>query len=372
MHGGCDAVRRVHDGRALGHFGLLVDEYGAPCLEIAHDVDVVNDLLADVDGGAVVIEGLLDRLDGALDPRAVAARRCQEDSFDHTDRVSVRRFAGVARRSDAGGIARAGALSVASVSRALLLRAGTVRSHDREPVGSVSMIDRVALFVTCLADTLFPNAGKATVTVLERLGIEVVFPPDQTCCGQMHGNSGYPAEATALARRFVDVFDGFDAIVTPSGSCAAQVREHFGDLLGGDDRGVPGRTWELSQFLTGVLGLEDVGSTFAGTVAYHPTCHSLRLLRVGDAPLRLLRAVPGVELHELPDAEECCGFGGTFAVKNADVSTAMLDEKIAAITASGAENVCACDSSCLMHIGGGLRRRGVPVRPIHLAEILAS
>ena len=234
------------------------------------------------------------------------------------------------------------------------------------------MIDRVALFVTCLADTLFPDVGKATVTVLERLGIEVVFPVEQTCCGQMHGNSGYPGEAAGLARRFVDVFDGFDAVVTPSGSCAAQVREHFGGLLGGDDRGVPMRTWELSQFLTGVLGLEDVGSTFEGTVAYHPTCHSLRLLRVGDAPIRLLRAAPGVELRELPDAEECCGFGGTFAVKNADVSTAMLDEKIEAITASGADNVCACDSSCLMHIGGGLRRRGVAVRPVHLAEILAS
>ena len=233
------------------------------------------------------------------------------------------------------------------------------------------MIARVALFVTCLADTLFPEVGKATVTVLERLGIEVVFPLEQTCCGQMHGNSGYPGEATALARRFVEVFDGFDAVVTPSGSCAAQVREHVGGLLGGDDRGVPARTWELSQFLTGVLDLEDVGSTFEGTVAYHPTCHSLRLLRVGDAPLRLLQAVPGIELVELPDAEECCGFGGTFAVKNADVSTAMLDEKIAAITASGAENICACDSSCLMHIGGGLRRRGLPVRPVHLAEILA-
>lgn len=233
------------------------------------------------------------------------------------------------------------------------------------------MIERVALFVTCLADTLVPEVGKATVAVLERQGIEVVFPAEQTCCGQMHGNSGYPDEATALARRFVDVFDGFDAIVTPSGSCAAQVREHFGGLLDGDDRGVPARTWELSQFLTGVLGIEDVGSTFEGTVAYHPTCHSLRLLRVGDAPLRLLQAIPGVEVLELPDAEECCGFGGTFAVKNADVSAAMLDEKIAAIEASGAENVCACDSSCLMHIGGGLRRRGIAVRPVHLAEILA-
>jgi L-lactate dehydrogenase complex protein LldE len=234
------------------------------------------------------------------------------------------------------------------------------------------MIDRVALFVTCLADTLFPEVGKATVTVLERLGIEVAFPAEQTCCGQMHGNSGYSAEAERLARRFVEIFAPYDAVVTPSGSCAAQVREHVPGLLGGNDSGVPARTWELSQFLSGVLGVEDVGSRFEGTVAYHPTCHSLRLLRVGDAPLRLLRAAPGVELVDLPDAEECCGFGGTFAVKNADVSTAMLDEKLAAIAASGAESVCACDSSCLMQIGGGLRRNGSSVRPVHLAEILAS
>jgi L-lactate dehydrogenase complex protein LldE len=234
------------------------------------------------------------------------------------------------------------------------------------------MSTRVALFVTCLADTLFPGVGRATVTVLERLGLEVVFPAEQTCCGQMHGNSGYPAEATALARRFVEVFEPYEAIVTPSGSCAAQVREHFPGLLGGDDRGVPGRTWELSQFLTGVLGVDDVGSAYEGSVAYHPTCHSLRLLGVGDAPVRLLRAAPGVELVDLPAAEECCGFGGTFAVKNADVSAAMLDEKLAAIAASGAEAVCACDSSCLMHIGGGLHRRGSSVRPVHLAEILAS
>ncbi len=235
------------------------------------------------------------------------------------------------------------------------------------------MIDRVALFVTCLADTLYPEVGKATVTVLERLGIEVVFPVEQTCCGQMHGNSGYPGEAELLARRFVEVFAPYDAVVTPSGSCAAQVREHYPGLLGGgDDGGVAARTWELSQFLTGVLGVEDVGSTFEGTVAYHPTCHSLRLLRIGDAPQRLLRAVPGLELVDLPQAEECCGFGGTFAVKNADVSAAMLDEKLAAIVASGADGICACDSSCLMHIGGGLRRRGLAVRPLHLAEILAS
>jgi len=234
------------------------------------------------------------------------------------------------------------------------------------------MTERVALFVTCLADTLYPEVGKATVTVLERLGVEVAFPLEQTCCGQLHGNSGYPAEAAGLARRFVEVFEPYDAVVTPSGSCAAQVREHVPALLGGDDHGVPARTWELSQFLTGVLGVDDVGSRYAGSVAYHPTCHSLRLLGVGDAPLRLLRGVRGLELVDLPDAEECCGFGGTFAVKNADVSAAMLDEKLAAIAASGAEAVCACDSSCLMHIEGGLHRRGSAVRTVHLAEILAS
>jgi L-lactate dehydrogenase complex protein LldE len=234
------------------------------------------------------------------------------------------------------------------------------------------MIDRVGLFVTCLADTLYPEVGQATVTVLERLGLEVIFPLEQTCCGQMHLNSGYPDEARALAERFVEIFESFDAVVSPSGSCVALVREHYAGLLEGADRGVPGRTWELSQLLVDVLGVEDVGSGFEGTVTYHPTCHSLRLLRVGDAPLRLLRAVPGVELVELPDAEECCGFGGTFAVKNADVSGAMLDEKLSSVLATGAEVVCACDASCLMHIGGGLHRRGAAVRPLHLAEILAS
>jgi len=234
------------------------------------------------------------------------------------------------------------------------------------------MIDRVGLFVTCLADTVYPEVGQATVTVLERLGLEVIFPLEQTCCGQMHLNSGYPDEARALAERFVEIFEPFDAVVSPSGSCVALVREHYAGLLEGADRGVPGRTWELSQLLVDVLGVEDVGSGFEGTVTYHPTCHSLRLLRVGDAPLRLLRAVPGVELVELPDAEECCGFGGTFAVKNADVSGAMLDEKLSSVLATGAEVVCACDASCLMHIGGGLHRRGAAVRPLHLAEILAS
>jgi L-lactate dehydrogenase complex protein LldE len=224
---------------------------------------------------------------------------------------------------------------------------------------------RVALFVTCLADTLFPDVGKATVRLLERLGVDVAFPRAQTCCGQLHSNAGYAAEARVLEQRFARVFSPFDAVVTPSASCAGHVRTQV-------DPSVASRTWELSQFLVERLGVEDAGSTFAGRVTYHPTCHSLRVLRLGDPPLRLLSAVAGLELVPLPGAEECCGFGGTFAVKNADVSTAMLDEKLASVAATGAEAVCACDASCLMHIGGGLRRRGAATRALHLAEILAT
>ena len=182
------------------------------------------------------------------------------------------------------------------------------------------------LFITCLADTLSPDIGRATVRVLERAGVELEFPRDQTCCGQMHFNAGHLDEARTLARRFVEVFDGYEAIVTPSGSCAAHVRTHIPKLVP-DDHGVPGRTRELSEFLV-ERGTVDLGSSFRGSLVYHPTCHSLRLLRVGDRPLSLLRAVAGVEVVELLDAEECCGFGGTFAVKNADVSSAMLDAKL--------------------------------------------
>jgi L-lactate dehydrogenase complex protein LldE len=228
-----------------------------------------------------------------------------------------------------------------------------------------------ALFITCLADTLAPHVGRATVEVLERAGVEPVFPRDQTCCGQMHFNSGDLGAAQVLARRFARVFDGYDAVVSPSGSCVAHVRAHLPGLAGAD-RDVPKRTWELSQFLVDRWGLIDVGSGFRGTVTYHPTCHSLRLLRLGDRPLSLLEAVPGVEVVELPEADECCGFGGTFAVKNPDVSAALLDAKLEHVLATGAEVVCACDPSCLLHIGGGLRRRGSGVRALHLAEVLAA
>jgi L-lactate dehydrogenase complex protein LldE len=230
---------------------------------------------------------------------------------------------------------------------------------------------RVALFVTCLADTLYPQVGRATVEVLERLGVEVVFPREQTCCGQLHHNAGYAAEARALAERYGRVFDGFDLVVTPSGSCAGHVRAHVPEHAP-QAAAAAAATYELSQLLVERLDVVDVGSRWTGSLTYHPTCHSLRVLGVGDAPERLLRAVPDLELRDLPAATECCGFGGTFAVKNAAVSSAMLDEKLQHVLATGAEAVCACDSSCLMQIGGGLERRGSGVRAVHLAEVLAS
>ena len=239
---------------------------------------------------------------------------------------------------------------------------------------------KVALFVTCLADGLFPEVGRATVTVLERLGHEVVFPAAQTCCGQMHTNTGYGRKAVPLVRHHVETFEEYDAVVAPSGSCVGAVRHQHAMLArkAGDEdlaaraEAVASHTWELSEFLVDVLGVEDVGAHYPHRVTYHPTCHSLRMLRVQDKPLRLLRAVRGLDLVELPDADQCCGFGGTFAVKNADTSTAMLADKMKNVMSTRAEAVTAGDASCLMHIGGGLSRLRVGTRTVHLAEILAS
>lgn len=238
---------------------------------------------------------------------------------------------------------------------------------------------RIGLFVTCLTDTLFPDTGKAVVTVLERLGHQVDFPPGQTCCGQMHFNTGYRREAVPMARGFAAAFGGYQAVVTPSASCASMVREYFPALAAeARDPGlaravaeVAPRTHEFSVFLADVLGVTDVGGYFPHRVTYHPSCHSLRMLRVEDAPLRLLRAVRGLDLADLPDAEACCGFGGTFAVKNPDVSVAICADKVAAVRRSGAEVLCAADNSCLMHIGGALARQRSGVAVMHLAEILA-
>lgn len=237
---------------------------------------------------------------------------------------------------------------------------------------------RISLFVTCLTDTLAPETGKAVVRVLERLGHEVEFRREQTCCGQMHLNTGYRDEARELARRFVRVFADAELVVAPSASCVGTVREFYPRLAEGDaafEREVAAlvpRVLELSELLVGRLGLDDVGATFPQRVTYHPTCHSLRMLRVGDAPLRLLRAVRGLELVDLPDGSECCGFGGTFAVKNADTSVAILADKVRSILDTGAEVCAAADNSCLLHIGGSLSRSGSSVRTAHLAEILAA
>ena len=239
---------------------------------------------------------------------------------------------------------------------------------------------RAALFITCFNDTLFPGVGRSTVEVLERLGVTVDFPERQTCCGQMHYNTGYQLEAVPLARRFVAVFADAEAIVCPSASCAGMVRESYprlADLAG--DQGlareaaqIAGRVHELTEYLVDVVGVENVGASFPHRVTYHPTCHSLRALHVGDRPLRLLRAVRGIELVDLPEAAECCGFGGTFAVKNADTSMAMLSDKLRHVLDTRAEVCTAADASCLMHIGGALRRQRAGTRTMHLAEILAA
>lgn len=239
---------------------------------------------------------------------------------------------------------------------------------------------KVALFATCFNDIMWPETPKSVVRLLRRLGCAVDFPMAQTCCGQMFTNTGYAAEAVPAVRTFVEAFAGYDAIVAPSGSCVGSVRHQHRDVVA--RAGDPGlraavdalapRVHELSEFLVDVLGVIDVGAYFPHRVTYHPTCHSLRMLRVGDRPLQLLRAVRGLDLIELPGADQCCGFGGTFAMKNADTSVAMGSDKVRHVRNAGAEVLVASDNSCLAHIGGMLSRQRSGMRVLHLAEILAS
>jgi L-lactate dehydrogenase complex protein LldE len=239
---------------------------------------------------------------------------------------------------------------------------------------------RVALMVTCVNDALYPGTGRAVVEVLTRLGVDVDFPEAQTCCGQPMVNSGYAEEAVPVVRAFVAAFAGYDAVVAPSGSCVGSVRHQH--RLVAQRAGDPSLTdavsdlgpkvYELSEFLVDVLGVTDVGASFPHRVTYHPTCHSLRLLNVGDRPRRLLEAVRGLTLVDLPGAEECCGFGGTFAIKNADVSVAMGSDKVDQVLETGADVLVAGDNSCLTHLGGLLSRRRSGVRVMHLAEVLAA
>jgi L-lactate dehydrogenase complex protein LldE len=239
---------------------------------------------------------------------------------------------------------------------------------------------RVSLFITCYNDTLFPQTGKAVVRVLERLGHQVEFLPAQSCCGQMHWNTGYLREAIPLIRHFAEVFRDAEAICIPSSSCVAMIRDHyvkaaleFGDgrLLAEVESVIP-RVFEFSEFLVQKLGVEDVGATYPHRVTYHASCHSLRSLHLGEIPFRLLRQVRGLELMDLEDLDRCCGFGGTFSIKNADVSSAMLSEKLLSVLNTGAEVCTAVDNSCLMHLQGSLHRQRAFTRTAHLAEILAS
>lgn len=239
---------------------------------------------------------------------------------------------------------------------------------------------RVALFIACFNDVMYPQTGRAMVSLLRRLGHEVVFPEAQTCCGQMHFNTGYQDQCIPLAERFCSTFDEYDVVLAASGSCASMIKDYYPTVaeragsaqLARRVASVSTRLYELSELLVDVLGVTDTGSYFPHRVTYHPTCHTLRMLKIGERPLTLLRNVEGLELVDLPDAEECCGFGGTFALKNADTSVAMGTDKVANALGTHAEVLTAADNSCLMHIGGILSRSRAGMLPLHYAEILAS
>jgi L-lactate dehydrogenase complex protein LldE len=239
---------------------------------------------------------------------------------------------------------------------------------------------RASLFITCYNDTLFPETGRAVVRLLERLGVALEFHPKQTCCGQMHANTGFRAEAFAQAKRFVSLYRETETVVIPSSSCVAMIRDQYPGLFEelGDERlrrdlaALLPRIFELSEFLIDRLGVEDVGAYFPHRVTYHASCHGVRSLHIGDRPLRLLNKVRGLELIPLENVDRCCGFGGTFSIKNAEVSSAMLATKLQDVIATRAEYCTALDNSCLMHLGGAMHRQYAAMRTIHLAQILAA
>lgn len=239
---------------------------------------------------------------------------------------------------------------------------------------------QVSLFITCYNDTLFPETGRAVVRLLENLGVTINFNPAQTCCGQMHANTGFRAEAFSQAKRFIRLYADSETVVIPSTSCVAMIRDQYPGLvqeLGNEslrkdfDALLP-RVFELSEFLIDKLGVDDVGAYFPHCVTYHASCHGLRGLHVGDRPFRLLKKVRGLELVPLENLDRCCGFGGTFSIKNAEVSSAMLTSKVRDLLTTRAEFCTALDNSCLMHLGGALHRDFAPMRTVHLAQILAS
>jgi L-lactate dehydrogenase complex protein LldE len=258
-------------------------------------------------------------------------------------------------------------------------KAGNLQPSLDERMGLDSVM-RVSLFITCYNDTLYPETGRAVVSLLERLGVELDFHPQQTCCGQMHANTGFRGEAYSQAKRFVRLYRDAETVVIPSSSCVAMIRDQYPVLF--DELGnetlrnqfaalVP-RVYELSEFLIDRLRVEDVGAYFPHRVAYHASCHGVRALHLGDRPYRLLAKVRGLDLAPLANVDRCCGFGGTFSIKNAEVSSAMLAVKLQDVVATGAEYCTALDNSCLMHLGGAMHRQYAGMKTIHLAQILAS
>jgi L-lactate dehydrogenase complex protein LldE len=239
---------------------------------------------------------------------------------------------------------------------------------------------RASLFITCYNDTLFPETGRAVVALLERLGVELDFHSDQTCCGQMHANTGFRSEAFSQAKRFVELYRDAETVLIPSSSCVAMIRDQYPGLFGelGNDAlrvefaSLLPRIFELSEFLVDRLGVEDVGAYFPHRVTYHASCHGLRALHLGDRPYKLLAKVRGLDLAHLSNVDRSCGFGGTFSIKNAEVSSAMLAAKLQDVVSTEAEYCTALDNSCLMHLGGALHRQYAGMKIIHLAQILAN
>ncbi len=236
---------------------------------------------------------------------------------------------------------------------------------------------KVSLFITCLVDEFFPQVGQAMVQVLERLGIDLDFPPGQTCCGQPAYNMGHQCDARRAAERYLHIFRNSEWVVAPSGSCTSMVRHHYPLLFADDPRlraeaeSLAARCFEFSEFLVRILKTEDVGAFFPHRVTYHDSCHLLRMLGLQEEPRKLIRSVRGIELVEMNDSSVCCGFGGAFSVKLPHLSTAMMEDKLAHIQASGAQYLIAADAGCLMNIGGGARRRQLPIQTLHLIELLA-
>ena len=238
------------------------------------------------------------------------------------------------------------------------------------------MSPSATLFIQCIVDSVFPNVGQSMVRVLDRLGVSMEYPSDQTCCGQPAFNAGYRGEARAAARRFIEIFEDAHVIVCPSGSCVSMVRNHYADLFGDDPRWlararhVAAKTYEFSEYLVDVLKVADVGSSFNATVTYHESCHLMRGIGVSRQPRTLIDHVKGIDFVEMHDADRCCGFGGAFSFKYPGISTAMLEEKVRNIQASGAGVVVGCDMGCLMNIQGMLNRRNININTMHIAELL--